>query len=257
MNPQDPSTPPPQTPQPPHGGSLPPVDLSLYPQQPAASTQPPQAPPAYQAPTTPPSPVPEQPTPDSGIDYLNSIAPNQQKMASKFAIFGLIGGVLLAAIFAVLIIATPKGESSSKLIPPIAGRIATLETVTSNQQNHLNENQISETNASLNSALGSMDSDIQKIITSQKLSKSQTKAQVSAETAYANKLSKTFDDAYQRGTLDRTYTTQMIYELTILKNQITSLKKSTKNKDVQAFCESSITNIDTVLNSYDSFNASK
>ena len=78
------------------------------------------------------------------------------------------------------------------------------------------------------------------------------------EKAYLEKLQKKLDDAHQKGTLDRTYTTAMTYELSILKSQVNKLKRSSgNNKSIAAFCNSSITSIDTILASYSKFSASK
>lgn len=258
MNPQDPwQTPsnPPQTP--PSGGSLPRVDPSLYAQPPQPQAQQPAQYQPYAAPVptpqqnTQPQPLPAYQNPQTSaeysVDYLNSIAPNQTKQANKFAVFALIGGVLIAAIFAVLILSAPKGSNTNELIPPIAARIKTLQTVTAAQQKHLNENDVNQANATLNSALDTMSTDITAIIKERSLTKSQTKAQTTKETAYATDLTKTLDDAYQRGTLDRTYTSQITYEITILESQINSLEKSTANKTIDAFCADATKNLDLIL----------
>lgn len=263
MNPQDPwQQNQPQTP-PPQDTSLPPLNHPQYSQTPPAApqqpvyTQTPQPMPQQNQPSfqpIQPLQTANQPNPaDYSIDYLNSIAPNQQKTVGKFAIFGLIGGIVIAAIVAVILISAPKGSSSAQLIPPLEARIETLKTVTSAQQKRLNENKISETNASLNSALGTMTTDLENLASN----KSKKKVSTTSEKTYAEKLTKTLDEAYQRGTLDRTYTSQMIYELTILDSKISSLKKASKAKDVQAFTETAANNIDLVLQSYNAFDTSK
>lgn len=261
MNPQDPQQPPQQYPPVnPGAGTLPPIDPSLYPQ--AAAPAQPQQPVAQPAPQfAQPTPLPSYQDPrrsgDYTVDYLNSIAPSQQKVVNKFAVFGLIGGVLVAVVVALILFSTPKSTTSTTLIPPISTRIASLKTVTSGQQKHLKENAITETNAALNSSLGTMDTELKQIMKDQKLTKSVSKAQLTTEKKYSDALAKTLDDAYQRGTLDRIYTSQMTYELTILERQITSLKRTSKNKDIQAFCTSSIANIDLVLKSFATFEATK
>lgn len=233
---------------------MPRVDPSLY----AQPAQPQQQPAEYQ-PYAAPVPNPQQtvqPLPayqnpqtaaEYSVDYLNSIAPNQTKQANKFAVFALIGGVIIAAIFAVLILSAPKGSNTNELIPPIAARIKTLQTVTAGQQKHLNENDVNQANATLNSALDTMSTDIAAIVKERNLAKKQTKAQTTQETAYATDLTKTLDDAYQRGTLDRTYTSQITYEITILESQINSLEKSTTNKEIDAFCADATKNLDLIL----------
>ncbi|MEO8691589.1 MAG: hypothetical protein ABI397_02280, partial [Candidatus Saccharimonas sp.] len=176
---------------------------------------------------------------------------------NKFAVLGLIGGVVIAAIVGFILMAAPKTDSADSLILPISSRITTLEVVTSAQQKHLNEDHLNVANAALNSSFDTMSTEVQAIIKTRGLLKKQTKFQIASEKTYQTKLLKTLDDAYQRGTLDRTYATQMTYELTILTSQINSLKKSTSNKDVVAFCDEAVSNIEPIFNSFSSFDPSK
>lgn len=271
MNPQDPwSNPAPQPQNPPAapGGGLPQVTPTPYPPERPQSPQ--YASPQYSQQPAQPQPrvdyqftgeqhgaVPAYQNPDRAndytVDYLNSIAaPDPQKAVNKFAVLALIGGVLIAAIIGLILIAAPKGKSASDLIPALAARVDTLGTVTKSQQKHLTDNKLAEVNAALNSSLSTMTTDVKKIIEDQKMKKSQTKAQTTAEEAYAKKLTKTLDDAYQRGTLDRTYLSQMTYELTILEKQLNAVKKTSKNKDIKTFCDNSLANIALVLTSYES-----
>ena len=68
-----------------------------------------------------------------------------------------------------------------------------------------------------------------------KLKTSEKSAAAKTEKAYSDELAKTLDDSYQRGTLDRTYTSQMTYELTVLKSKLTKLQRSTKSKELTEF----------------------
>ncbi|MGB4761841.1 MAG: hypothetical protein WBP12_00625 [Candidatus Saccharimonas sp.] len=265
MNPQDPwgqPSQPQQTP-PASGGTLPPVDPRLYQQQPTPSSpsepqQPLNSPPYQTSEQSSPTPAYQDPSRanDYTVDYLNSIAaPAQQKVVSKFAIFGLIGGVLIAAIIGVALISAPKGKTSTDIVPTLSARIGTLRKVTSTQQKRLTETKLTEVNAALSSSLNTMNTEIEQIIEDQGIKKSQTKAKTTAEESYAEKLAKTLDDAYQRGTLNRIYLSQMTYELTILEKQLNSLKKTSKNKVIQTFCENSLANTSLVLKAYESYSA--
>ena len=253
MNPQEPYRPTPQPTQPSPDG-LPPVltPAHLLPVQPEVPLSPFQNPQPY-----PSNPVDNDPSPTMTVDYLNQIAPAEQAKVHRFAIIGLIGGVLLAALFILILIANSGGPSANELLPPLAGRIETLQSVTADQQAHLSENQISEANASLSSALSSMDTDIQAIMKDRGVKKTSSKTAISDETAYKNALSKTLDDSYQRGTLDRTYTAHMTYELTILNSQIAALRQATTNATIRSFCDSATTNINLILKTYSSFDATK
>ena len=219
-------------------------------------------PPQYQAPSPSPQQSTWQPTSapqfqsdQYSIDYLNSIAPSQQKTVNRFAVFGLIGAVIASMIVAVILIANSGGPNTNELLPPLQARLSTLHDVTEAQQKHLGENTISEANAALTSSLGSLDANLQTIMEERKVKKLSNKT--STQKTAADALSKTLDDAYQRGTLDRTYTTNMTYELTLLKSQVTKLRKSTSNTELREFCDSALSSIDLILKTYADFDATK
>ena len=200
--------------------------------------------------------LPSQPAPAYSADYLNQIAaPTTHKAPNKLAIIGLIGGVLLAAIFALLLISTSSGPSFAAQAKTINARIGTLQTVASAQQKILTENSISEANATLVSSLATMNTDLAALNATK--DKKDDKALTTKESAYQSALTTTLDNANQRGTLDRTYTVQMTYELTLLRGMIVKLKNSTNKDSVKTFCTTSLSNLDIILKQYAEFSASK
>jgi hypothetical protein len=192
-------------------------------------------------------------TANYSVDYLNQIAPQEQKKVNRFAVIALIAGVLISALFGVVLLSSSSGPSVNDQLVPIASRIATLETITETQQPHLRETKISEANAALNSSLTSMNSSITAILKERKLKINAKSTQGKKETTYSTALAKTLDDSYQRGTLDATYTSQMTYELTVLKSKLSKLKRSTKSTSLTTFANDGIANINTILAAYDSF----
>lgn len=242
---------------------LPPSGTPPTPQGPAQNTLPPPA--VYQpgsgalpAPEGYGQPVAQPPTtpPTFSSDYLNQIAaPAPAPTHGKFAVIGLIGGVLLAALFALLLINGSRGPDFTTQAKQINARIGTLQTVASAQQKHLSENSIVEANATLSSTLTTMNTDLASLTTAK--DKNTEKSLSATETNYQTTLSKTLDDAYQRGTLDRTYTVQMSYELTLLRGMMVKLQTNTSKASIKIFCETSIKNIDIILKLYADFDASK
>jgi len=197
-------------------------------------------------------------TPDdyTTVDYLNRIAPLEERTVNRFAVFGLIGAAIVSAIVLLVVMVSSQGPDANGQIPTISDRINTLSSVSKNETTKLTQLEISEANASLSSTLTSMKSQLDAIIKERKLKSSGSVKK--EEKAYLEKLQKKLDDAHQKGTLDRTYTTAMTYELSILKSQVNKLKRSSgNNKSIAAFCNSSITRIDTILASYSKFSASK
>lgn len=209
-----------------------------------------------QAPFTPPSGANGQ-SPEYSIDYLNQIAPKEQRVVNRFAVFGLIGGGILTAIFALILISTSGGPGANDQLIPISERITTLQSVTTKEQTHLAEDQISQANAALSSSLSSMTTSMKTILTERKLKDDAGSSSAKAEKAYAAKLTTTLENSYQRGTLDRTYTSQMTYELTVLRSRVTKLKQSSGSKEIVSFCDNALSNIDLVLKAYSTFDATK
>lgn len=253
MNPQGQPN---QPPSPPSPNGVPPVTGEWQRVAPQPTQWQPQPTQTIQQPLTPPSSADGQ-TPEYSIDYLNQIAPTEQKVVNRFAVFGLIGGGIIAAIFAVILLASSGGPSPNEQLIPISERIATLQSVTSAEQNHLTEDQISQANAALSSSLSSMSTSIQAIMKERNIKDSSGSSTAKAEKTYGTTLTTSLDNSYQRGTLDRTYTVQMTYELTVLRSRITKLRQSTSNKELLAFCDTSLNNIDIVLKAYASFDATK
>ena len=207
-----------------------------------------------------PTPLPSGTQPDQySVDYLNQIAPREQKTVNRFAVFGLIGGVLMALVAAIVIMANAGGPDFSSQAKSIQSRITTLQTVADAEQPNLKENAISEANSALSSALTSMNADLTALMKTKgiKASSKSSATITKSEKAYADALQKKLDDSYQRGTLDRTYTTQMTYELTLLRSKLLKLKNTANSKSVTAFCNTAVTNIETVLKAYSNFSATK
>lgn len=247
MNPNGQFTPQ-QPPQQPSGG-VPPVAPSGWQQPQAAPTQPqpgPQPPQEF-TPNTP-----GMTAANYSVDYLNQIAPKEQKTVNRFAVIALIGGVLISALFAVILLSSSGGPNANEQLAPIASRVATLKSATEAQQPHLRDTKLAEANAALSSSLSTMNTEIQGIIKERKIKTNDKSAAGKKETAYSEKLVSTLDQSYQRGTLDTIYTSQMTYELTVLKSKLTKLKRSTKAESLTTFADNGITNIDTILRAYES-----
>ncbi|MBB1563168.1 hypothetical protein HG436_002070 [Candidatus Saccharibacteria bacterium] len=194
-------------------------------------------------------------TPDdyTTVDYLNRIAPLEERTVNRFAVFGLIGAVLTAVVVIFIVITSSQGPNSNEMLLPISQRVDTLGTVAKAETTKLVQIEIAEANASLSSTLTSMKAQLETIMKSKKIKT----ANSASEKKYLESIEKKLNDAHQKGILDRTYTTQMTYELSLLKTQINKLKRATKNKDITEFCDTSIKNINTILAAYDKFSASK
>ncbi len=205
---------------------------------------------AAATPTATPAPAPQYST-----DYLNQIAVKEApKAPNKLAIIALIGGVLLAALFAILLVNGSKAPDTTSQLVAIRARVGSLKTAGEAQKKRLAENSINATNATLVSTLTTMETSLGE----QLPEKTETTKEITTkEKTYADELVKTLDNAYQRGTLDRNYTMQMNYELTILRGMLVKLQQNSTKDTTKTFCATSITNIDSILKQYSEFSAAK
>lgn len=232
------------------------------PQAPSSFEQspPPASTPRQPHPQAPVSPIPQPGTPPSGqypVDYLNTIAaPQPVKTLPKFAIFGMIGGVIALAIFAVFILSSAGGPPNfSEQSLAVKGRIATLLTISKEQQSHLTDNNLRDTNATLSLTLTTMDSDLGEIIQAQSTKK--TPKTIKPDQSYST-LSSELNDAYLSGTLDRSYASELNYQLSLFKTQLRRLKaQAGKNRSVIEFYDKSMPSIEAVQKQYAEFAGTK
>ncbi len=233
MNPeQQPSQPTPQ-PQPNSWGS------------PAQTPPTPMAPSAFDAPATPTQPL--------GENYLNEIAVTQPVKTRRFAVIGLIGGILVFLIVGLIILMNSGGPSLSTQAKSINGRINTLKTVASDQQKHLQDTTLSETNATLSSFLTSLGTSLSETMKARNISLTTTAT--STEKTYATALSKKLSDSYQRGTLDRTYAPQLVYELSLLRSKIVAMKNSNSSSSITTFSKDALSNLDAIIAKFKNYSS--
>lgn len=222
---------------------------------PAAPTGPTLPQPGVSYPQDPinPAPQPLKPHQDFSTDYLNQIAPKDtQKTVNRFAVFGMIAGFIVLAIFAVFLISGGGKPNYSTQTKTVSSRLTALHDVTKTQQPRLKETEISTMNATLTASLASMQSSLA-AATSQK-----TPSGTTAESRkYSDKLNATLEDAHLIGTLDRTYATQMTYELTLLKGQLQRLKSAASRKSVTEYYDSNVGTLDAAIKQFSEFTASK
>jgi hypothetical protein len=240
MNPEQPNQPSPQyTPNPTPAPAMPPVQpLSQFPSPAPAAT---------------PSQFP--------VDYLNQIAaPAAKKKLSPIVLFGGIGAFLLVAIGALMLIANLSSPADfTTQARTIQARLSTLETVTDQQQKRLQQNQLSSMNTTLKTSLLSMDSDLSSVLTARglKTTDAALTAAKKTEQTYLTKLTSSLNDAYLTGTLDRSYATQMAYELTILKSKIQLLVSSSGSAAVKDFYNNNVATLDAAITAFSTFTSSK
>lgn len=244
MDPQNPyQTPPAPQPEPAAGFNQPVGDPSIQPNPPA-----PQVVPA----------AVNTSVNEFSVDYLNQIAtPSRSKKISPLLLFGAIGGILAltAGVMFWLISASSPASASTQLYG-LQARINTLKTVTAEQGKHLTQNSLSNINSTLGTTLTSMGSSLGIYMKSSGYTTAAPTI-AAAEKSYYASLSQKLNDAYLTGTLDRTYTTEMTYQLGILKSKMQSVLAASSSKAYSDFYNTNITSVNTTAKLLSDFQSTK
>lgn len=192
------------------------------------------------------------------VDYLNEIAPKQQPVQmNRFAVFGLIGGVLLLA-FAIVMMMVNSQPNYTKQAQSTLARIETLQAATKEQQSRLTENELSSMNTTLTTSLGSMGTELKSSLKDAKIKTELVGDAKKTEKAYSDKLSKTLEDAYLTGSLDRVYAREMSYQLSILKSYLQKLKTASGNrKAITDYVATNSKTLDAATKSFSNFTSTK
>ena len=206
-------------------------------------SQTPLAPSAFTTPAAPSQPL--------GESYLNEIAVTEPVKVHRFAVIGLIGGILVMLLVGLIILMNSGGPSLSTQAKSINGRVNTLKTLASTQQKHLQDNNISEANVTLSSVLTSLSSSLGETMKARKITLSS--AVTTTEKASATTLTKKLEDSYQRGTLDRTYAPQMAYGLSILRSKIVAMRNSNSSSSIKTFANDAIKNLDAIITTFKNY----
>ncbi len=233
--------------------------------QPSYPPNPPAAPATYTPaqPLQPLAPLPQSTTPQPlPVDYLNQIAaPMPVKKVSPIVLYGAIAGVIAFMIGAFLLInSLSKPTDFTTQARSLQSRLATLQTVVEQQQKRLQQNQLSSMNSTLKTSILSMNSDLNTILAARGIKSTDATVAATAkktEQPYLTKLTTKLDDAYLTGTLDRSYASQMAYELTIVKSMMQSLRSSANAKSVNEFYDHNIKTITTAIDEFSKFTSSK
>ncbi len=77
------------------------------------------------------------------------------------------------------------------------------------------------------------------------------------ETTYYNNLSQSLNDAYLTGTLDRSYSSEMTYQVTILKSKLQKLKAAANSKSFTEFYDKNVPSLDVATDQISKFQSTK
>lgn len=194
------------------------------------------------------------------VDYLNQIAtPIPVKKLSPLLVLGLIGGILLITGLALfmLIKSTAPPDVGTQLYA-LQARLDTLNNITNATGKRLTQNNLSSINSTLGTTITSMQANLKTYMDARGYKNATgIAAAKKVEKSYADKLSQTLNDAYLTGTLDRSYSSEITYQLSILKSKLQKIKAAANSKSFTEFYDKNIPSLDMVSDQLAKFQNTK
>ena len=130
-------------------------------------------------------------------------------------------------------------------------RLSNLKTLATNQQKYLRNPTTRNRNSTLTLLLTAADSKASELFASQsievrpeKIAKTKVKA---VEDAYIAKLTSEIDDYRLNATLDQAYPREMAYQLNLLLNQLSTLKKISKSNALNQYADATIKDLQPII----------
>lgn len=178
-----------------------------------------------------------QPSEEFPVDYLNQIAPTTRQRRGPSKLILIIAALVAVVAVVALLGSVLSGEKEPDYLEQIGlinGRLDSLTKVSTDNQKNLKAGVMRVGNKNLTTFLLTARADLDKAGNKAGLSKTKnikaSKLAVDEEKAHLIELNQKFEDAALSGKIDRTYSREMNYELSILLNMLNVLKTKTSSK---------------------------
>lgn len=189
------------------------------------------------------------------IDYLNQIAPEAPKQGlNNKLFFMLIGGGLLVAIIVGVLALTSGGGGPTQKMQSLAARMVTLQSISSDAQKNIKNNQLRTTNSTLALFLTNANRDIAEPLLKNGVDVKKIDKSIQAK-ENGDKLTAKLEDARLNATFDRTYAREMSYQLETTAALMKEIYTSTGSKSFKEFLEKTDDNLQPIKKQLAEFNA--
>ena len=190
------------------------------------------------------------------IDYLNQIAPQQQKapvMNSKL-VFVLIGAVILLLIVAVLALSSAGGGGPTQKMQTLAARLQTLQTIADKAQKNIKSGGLRGVNSNLTIFLTNTNRDIadplgKNGVDVKKIDKSITSKE------NGDSITKKLEEARLNAVYDRIYASEMTYQLETVAALMKEIYNSSQSKSLRDFLLKTDQNLQPLKKQFADFSA--
>ncbi len=182
------------------------------------------------------------------IDYLNQIAPTPQKRLSvKLGgprLWILVGVAAFVLVVIASIVANSIAASRRAPLEQLAARLQYTATIVTNAQPNIKSSSLSATNSSLNLNLEQANTSLSKLLVGYSINTKQlTGSQAKQEKTNADAISAALEDARLNAVFDRTYATQMNYQLSISLSLMQKIYQSSGDKVLKKFLSDTYNNL--------------
>lgn len=189
------------------------------------------------------------------IDYLNQIAPEAPKQGINNKLFFiLIGGGLLIAIIVGILALTSGSSGPTQKMQTLAARMVTLQSISSDAQKNIKSNQLRTTNSTLGLFLTNANRDIAEPLLKNGVDVKKIDKSIQAR-ENGDKLTAKLENARLNATFDRTYASEMSYQLETTAALMKQIYTSTGSKLLKEFLEKTDDNLQPIKKQLAEFNA--
>lgn len=188
------------------------------------------------------------------VDYLNQIAPQQQKPGiSPKLMMGLIGGVILVAIIAVIAL-NSGGAGPVQKMQTLAARLETLQKISDKSQKNIKSGQLRGTNSNLTIFLTNTNRDLVEPLAKNGVDVKKIDKTIETKEK-GEELTQKLEDARLNAVFDRTYTREMTYQLDTVVALMEEIYNSTNSKVLKEFLVKTDDDLQPIKKQLSDFNA--
>lgn len=204
-------------------------------------------------PDSPQSPV----TPSSPVDYLNQIAPKQQKklpFQRGPRLFILIGAILVLVVVVVAIVLNIISQSTRHPLEQLAARLTATEKIVTSAKPNLKSSELRGLNSNLGLYLTNTNRDIAEPLLSAGVHVDKLDKKIVSDESGDAILSR-LEDARLNAIYDRTYAREMAYQLETLITLMKQIYSSTGNSELKQFLQTTYASLEPTQEAFAEFNA--
>jgi predicted outer membrane protein len=189
------------------------------------------------------------------VDYLNQIAAQQKKPGvSNKLVMGLIAGVILVVIIAVLAISSGGSAGPTQKMQTLSARLVALQKTSSSAQKTIKSGNLRSINSNLTLYLTNTNRDIVEPLANNGVDVKKIDKNIETKEK-GEDLTKKLEDARLNATFDRIYAREMTYQLETVAVLMKDIYNSTTSKSLKEFLSKTDGNLQPIKKQLSEFNA--